>query len=131
MERVTGIGGLFFRARDPAALARWYADHLGIDPVPASYEERPWWQQEGPTAFSPFPADSDAFGRPEQAWMLNLRVRDLDAMVAQLSAAGVEVTVDPQTYPIGRFAITADPEGNPIQLWEPTQDALQEPDRHR
>ena len=132
MERVTGIGGLFFRARDPAALARWYADHLGIDPVPASYEERPWWQQRGPTVFSPFPADSDAFGRPEQAWMLNLRVRDLDAMVTQLRAAGVEATPDPQAYPNGRFAITADPEGNPIQLWEPTQDALQEPpDRHR
>lgn len=132
MERVTGIGGLFFRARDPDALARWYADHLGIDPVPASYEERPWWQQEGPTAFSPFPADSDAFGRPEQAWMLNLRVRDLDAMVAQLRAAGVEVTPDSRAYPNGRFAITADPEGNPIQLWEPTQEALQEPpDRHR
>jgi glyoxylase I family protein len=132
MERVTGIGGLFFRARDPAALAGWYADHLGIDPVPASYQQRPWWQQQGPTVFSPFPADSDAFGRPEQAWMLNLRVRDLDAMVAQLSAAGVEVTPDPQAYPNGRFAITADPEGNPIQLWEPTQDALQEPfDRHR
>lgn len=127
MERVTGIGGLFFRARDPAALARWYADHLGIDPVPASYEEWPWWQQQGPTVFSPFPADSDTFGRPEQAWMLNLRVRDLDAMVAQLRAAGVEVTPDPQAYPNGRFAITADPEGNPIQLWEPTQDALQEP----
>jgi glyoxylase I family protein len=131
MERVTGIGGLFFRARDPAALAGWYADHLGIDPVPASYEERPWWQQQGPTVFSPFPADSDAFGRPEQAWMLNLRVRDLDAMVAQLRAAGVEVTPDPQAYPNGRFASTADPEGNPIQLCEPTQDALQEPDRHR
>jgi glyoxylase I family protein len=131
MERVTGIGGLFFRARDPAALARWYADHLGIDPVPASYEQRPWWQQQGPTVFSPFPVDSDAFGRPEQAWMLNLRVRDLDAMVAQLRAAAIEVTLDPQTYPNGRFASTADPEGNPIQLWEPTPEALQEPPRHR
>ena len=81
--------------------------------------------------FSPFPADSDAFGRPEQAWMLNLRVRDLDAMVAQLRAAAIEVTLDPQTYPNGRFASTADPEGNPIQQWEPTPDALQEPPRHR
>jgi glyoxylase I family protein len=132
MERVTGIGGLFFRAQDPAELARWYADHLGVDPVPTTYEQPPWWQQQGPTVFSPFPADSDAFGRPEQAWMLNLRVRDLDAMVAQLRAAGIQVTLDPQTYPNGRFASTADPEGNPIQLWEPTPDALQEPpDRHR
>jgi hypothetical protein len=123
--------GPVFRACDPDALARWYADHLGIDPVPASYEERPWWQQQGPTVFSPFPADSDAFGRPEQAWMLNLRVRDLDAMVAQLRAAAIEVTLDPQAYPNGRFASTADPEGNPIQLWEPIPDALQEPPRHR
>ena len=131
MERVTGIGGLFFRARDPDALARWYANHLGIDPAPTTSEQPPWWQQQGPTVLSPFPADSDAFGRPEQAWMLNLRVRDLDAMVAQLRAADIDVTLDPQTYPYGRFASTADPEGNPIQLWEPTPDALQEPpDRH-
>jgi glyoxylase I family protein len=127
MERVTGIGGLFFRARDPDALARWYSDHLGIDPVPASYDQRPWWQQQGPTAFAPFPADTDSFGRPGQAWKLNLRVRDLDAMIAQLRAAGIEVTPDPQTYPNGRFASTADPEGNPIELWEPTTGALQEP----
>jgi uncharacterized glyoxalase superfamily protein PhnB len=100
--------------------------------VPTTDEQPPWWQQQGPTAFSPFPADSDAFGRPEQAWMLNLRVRDLDAMVAQLCAAGIEVSPDPQTYPYGRFAATADPEGNPIQLWEPTRAALQEPpDHHR
>ena len=132
MERVTGIGGLFFRARDPDALARWYADHLGIDPAPATYEQQPWWQQRGPTVLSPFPADTDHFGRPEQTWKLNLRVRDLDAMVAQLRAAGIQVTPDPQTYPNGRFASTADPEGNPIELWEPTPDALQEPpDRHR
>ena len=97
MERVTGIGGLFFRARDPDALARWYADHLGINPVPATYEQRPRWQEQGPTVFSPFPADTEYFGRPEQAWKLNLRVRDLDAMIAQLRAAGIEVTPDPQT----------------------------------
>jgi glyoxylase I family protein len=127
MDRVTGIGGLFFRARDPDALARWYANHLGIDPAPTTYEQPPWWQQQGPTVLSPRAADSDAFGRPEQAWMLNLRVRDLDAMVAQLGAADIDVTLDPQTYPSGRFASTADPEGNPIQLWEPTPDALQEP----
>ena len=93
--------GLFFRARDPAALARWYADHLGIDPAPATYEQPPWWQQQGPTAFAPSPADTDYLGRPEQAWKLNLQVRDLDAMVAQLRGAGIEVTVDPQTIRTG------------------------------
>src|SRR4029450_7141761 len=131
MDRGTGIGAMFFRARAPDALARWYAEHLGIDNQLKGFDTI-WWQERGPTVFAPFPADTDYFGRPEQAWMLNLRVRDLDAMVAQLRAAGVEVTPDPQASPNGRFASTADPEGNPIQLWEPTQDALQEPpDRHR
>jgi glyoxylase I family protein len=86
----------------------------------------------GPDSVRAVPGRHHYFGRPEQAWKLNLRVRDLDAMVAQLRAAGIEVTVDPQTYPNGRFASTADPEGNPIELWEPTQAALREPpDRDR
>jgi glyoxylase I family protein len=119
MERVTGIGGVFFRARDPLALGRWYADHLGIDVPPATYDERPWWQEAGPTVFAPFSADTDFFGRDEQTWMINLRVRDLDAMAEQLRAAGIEIEIDPEPYPNGRFARLADPEGNPIQLWEP------------
>jgi predicted enzyme related to lactoylglutathione lyase len=127
MERVTGIGGMFFKARDPDALAHWYAEHLGVDRVPTSHDERAWWQEPGPTAFAPFPADTDSFGRPDQAWKLNFRVRDLDAMITQLRQAGIEVTADPETYPIGRFATTTDPEGNPIELWEPTPAALQEP----
>src|SRR6187431_790730 len=100
---VTGIGGLFFRAKDPAALARWYQTHLGIDPVPADYDTQPWCQQAGPTAFAPFPHDTDYFP-PDKQFMLNLRVRDLDALVTQLRTAGIEVTVDPETYPNGRFA---------------------------
>ena len=119
MERVTGIGGLFFRAKDPAALAAWYEKHLGVTSVPASYEESPWMQAAGPTAFAPFPATTDYFGRAEQTWMINFRVRDLAAMTAQLRAAGIEVEVDPDTYPNGRFARLHDPEENPIQLWEP------------
>jgi glyoxylase I family protein len=125
MERVTGIGGVFFRARDPLALGRWYADHLGIDVPPPSYDERPWWQEAGPTVFAPFSADTDFFGRDEQTWMINLRVRDLDAMAEQLRAAGIEIEIDPEPYPNGRFARLADPEGNPIQLWEPAADALE------
>jgi glyoxylase I family protein len=119
MRHVTGIGGLFFRAKDPAALSEWYKEHLGIDPVPADYAQKPWLQEAGPTAFAPFPADSDYFGRSDQQWMLNLRVRELDTMVKALRAAGIEVTVDPQTYPNGRFARIHDPEDNPIELWEP------------
>jgi glyoxylase I family protein len=119
MEKVTGIGGLFFRARDPEALARWYRDHLGVSLVPNTYEEEPWRQEAGPTIFAPFSDDTGFFGRAEQAWMVNFRVRDLGAMVAQLRAAGIEVKVDPKKYPNGRFARLHDPEGNPVELWEP------------
>jgi glyoxylase I family protein len=119
MERVEGIGGLFFRSKDPAALAAWYETHLGVTRTPTSYEEEPWTQAAGTTVFAPFPADTDYFGRAEQAWMVNFRVRDLDAMVRQLEAAGIEVKVDPETYPNGRFARLHDPEGNPIELWQP------------
>ena len=87
MERVTGIGGFFFRAKDPEALAAWYQARLGISSVPKSYEEEPWRQQEGATAFAPFELDSEMIGPPEHTWMLNFRVADLDAMVEQLRAA--------------------------------------------
>jgi glyoxylase I family protein len=116
MERVTGIGGMFFRARDPDALARWYAEK-GFDTL--------WWQERGPTVFAPFPADTDYFGRPEQAWMLNLRVRDLDAMVAQLHAAGVRIDSQETQEGAGRFAWLVDPEGNRVELWEPAPDVLE------
>ncbi len=118
-EKVLGFGGFFFRAADPAALSAWYAEHLGIDPLPTDYDTLPWQQQSGPTVFAPFPADTDYFGRAEQSWMLNFRVRDLDAFAAQLTAAGIAVKIDSEAYPNGRFARLHDPEGNPIELWEP------------
>ena len=118
MERVLGIGGLFVRSTDPAALARWYADRLGVTEVPDSYEGPSWQQQGGTTVFAPFPKDTAYFGRDTQQFMVNFRVRDLDAMVGQLRALGETVEVDPETYPNGRFAQLTDPEGNPIQLWQ-------------
>ena len=121
IERVNGIGGLFFRALDPAALAEWYRDHLGVAMVPSSYEEPPWQQQAGPTAFAPFPETTTYFGDGGKAWMVNFRVANLDAMLAQLRAAGIAVELDPQVYPNGRFARLHDPEGNPIELWEPAR----------
>lgn len=119
MERVDGIGGFFFRSHDPQTIARWYLDHLGVDLIPTDYSQSPWHQSSGPTAFAPFPADTTYFGRPEQTWMLNFRVRNLSAMVEQLRRAGITVEVDAEAYPNGLFARLQDPEGNPIQLWEP------------
>jgi len=118
-ERVTGIGGVFFRARDPKALGLWYQRHLGIIVIPQSYGDQVWTQQAGPTAFSPFPETSNYFGDATKQWMLNFRVNDLDKMVRQLEAAGIPAKVDATTYPNGRFARIHDPEGNPIELWQP------------
>lgn len=119
MSKVMGIGGIFFRAKDPEALARWYQEHLGITRTPDNYDEDCWRQETGFTVFQPFPEDTTYFGAREQAFMVNFRVRDLEGLVAQLRGAGIEVAMDPQTYPNGRFARTHDPEGNPIELWEP------------
>ena len=121
MEKVTGIGGLFFRAHDPKALGRWYQQHLGVSLIPSSYGESPWEQEAGPTAFAPFEETSDYFGDAHKVWMVNFRVRDLNRMAVQLRAAGIEVKIDPQSYPNGRFARVHDPEGNPIELWQPAR----------
>ena len=123
MHRVTGIGGLFFRAKDSAALAEWYRQHLGIDLTPSDYGQKPWVQEAGPTVFAPFPLDSDYFGNPAKQWMINFRVTGLDRLLAQLQDSGIEVITksewnDPS---VGRFARIHDPEGNPIQLWEPVK----------
>jgi glyoxylase I family protein len=104
--------------RPPATLARWYAEHLGIDNQLEGGDTL-WRQERGPTVFAPFPADTDYFGRAEQAWMLNFRVRDLDAMLAQLRAAGVRIDRQETEERAGWFAWLADPEGNRIELWKP------------
>jgi predicted enzyme related to lactoylglutathione lyase len=118
-ERVTGIGGLFFRAHDPKALGHWYQQHLGISLTPSKSDDVVWEQEAGPTVFAPFPETTKYFGDPNKVWMVNFRVRDLDKMVAQLQAAGIEAKVYPQSDPSGRFAHLHDPEGNPIELWQP------------
>lgn len=116
MQKVAGIGGVFFRAKDPAALSSWYTTHLGIDIADAV-----WIQQGGPTVFCPFKHDTDYFGHSGQQWMINFRVKDLDAMVAQLSRSGIAAEMRPDEWDseVGRFARIHDPEGNPIELWEP------------
>lgn len=116
MERVTGIGGLFFVARDPGSLGRWYEEHLGVDRAPDSYDQTPWWQQAGPTVFTAMEPGSEHFRGGQ--WAVNFRVDDLDAMVQQLTRAGIQVDVDSATYPNGRFASLVDEEGNAVQLWQ-------------
>jgi predicted enzyme related to lactoylglutathione lyase len=118
LEKVTGIGGFFFRAKDPKALGRWYQQHLGVSLILSSEGDPVWEQEAGPTAFAPFPETSKYFGDAQKVWMLNFRVRDLDKMAAQLQAAGIEIKMYPPD-PTGRFARVHDPEGNPIELWQP------------
>jgi len=115
MERVVGIGGYFFRARDPEALAAWYEANLGITGMASGWS---WEQEAGRTVFAPFPADTDYFGRSDQQVMLNFRVPDLDAMLAQLRAAGAQVDEEIAEESYGRFGHAADPEGNRFELWE-------------
>lgn len=117
-ESVLGFGGVFFKAENPAVLAKWYEEHLGVKQTPTTYEEQPWVQAGGSTVFGVFNAKTSYFGADDQQFMFNFRVRDLDAMVTQLRQAGIDVQVDPETHPNGRFARLADPEGNPIQLWQ-------------
>ncbi|MBW4707867.1 VOC family protein [Roseobacter sp. YSTF-M11] len=119
MQRITGFGGFFFRAENPEQLAAWYAQHFGITEVPKDYVTPVWTQDQGPTVFAPFAKDTKYFGDADKQWMLNFRVDDLDAMIAQLQAAGITVEKHPEELPNGSFARVYDPEGNPIELWQP------------
>jgi predicted enzyme related to lactoylglutathione lyase len=116
MERVLGIGGYFLRSSDPAALGAWYRECLGLD----ADEHGVWHQEPGVTAFATFESDSDYFGSRSQQTMLNFRVRDLEAMLAQLREKGADVAAETEEMDgIGRFGWVTDPEGNRIELWEP------------
>jgi predicted enzyme related to lactoylglutathione lyase len=129
MARVTGVGGIFLRARDPKALVVWYAKHLGFpfdDWGGVSF----LWSDEvspgtGSTIWSTFPADTKNFGPgtaagPQQT-MVNYRVDDLEALLAQLTAAGVAIDSKSDDYTYGRFAWIIDPEGNRLELWQPPE----------
>ncbi|WP_457109122.1 VOC family protein [Marmoricola sp. URHA0025 HA25] len=116
MERVLGIGGYFLRASDPGALSSWYRDCLGLD----TDEHGLWQQAAGPTVFATFEPESDYLGSRAQQTMINFRVGDLDAMLAQLRAKRADV--DEETLElegVGRFGWVTDPEGNRIELWQP------------
>jgi predicted enzyme related to lactoylglutathione lyase len=124
MAKVTGLGGVFLRARDPKQLTAWYAEHLGLPVtewggVQFVWDECAAPEGQGSTAWSLFPADTDYFGDGKQAVMLNYRVDDLDALLAQLAAKDVWIDPKRQDEAYGRFAWIKDGEGNRVELWEP------------
>jgi predicted enzyme related to lactoylglutathione lyase len=126
MEHVTGIGGVFFKVRDPARMAAWYRECLGIqiEDGHADFPSRTPGQPDetGRTVWSLFPADTDYFGPSAQTFMINYRVANLDRMLDQLRQAGVAIE-KVEDYDYGRFAWISDPEGNRIELWEPKTSA--------
>jgi predicted enzyme related to lactoylglutathione lyase len=120
VERVLGIGGVFFKCRDPKALATWYREHLGV-PVEPDQTYGPFSSGAAgeATVWSVFPADTLYFGPGPSGLMINYRVKNLDAMLAQLRAAGAQVEDRVEDYDYGRFGWAADPEGNRFELWQP------------
>ena len=126
-KRVTGIGGIFFKAQDPSKLGEWYAQNLGVElesygPMSIFRWKRPDDpSKNGSTTWSLFPQDSDYFGS-NTPFMINYRVEDLDALLAELRQQGVEIIREAEDTPFGRFAAIRDPEGNSIELWQPDAD---------
>jgi predicted enzyme related to lactoylglutathione lyase len=120
VERVVGVGGIFFKAKDPARLKAWYRDNLGL---PADEHGETMFSADGDTGgtlvWSPFPADTKYFEPSQAPFMINFRVKDLHAMLAQLRAAGAAVDEKVMDEPYGKFGWVMDPEGNRIELWEP------------
>lgn len=127
MERATGIGGVFFKARDPKALLEWYRSHLGVDPAPDftgvvfrwGIEKSP--DAAGTTTWAIFPSDTTYFGAAKAQCMINYRVVDLDRMLTQLRGAGVQVDGRVEDSEFGRFGWAVDPEGNRLELWQPAR----------
>ena len=114
MAKAVGIGGVFLRSDNPETTVKWYRDHLGID-----MSQGAWMQAAGPTVMQPFHTD-DTYFPTDRLVMLNLRVDDLDALIAHLESAGIHVQTRPEwNSEIGRFARIHDPDGTPVELWEP------------
>jgi len=127
MKRVTGIGGIFFKCKDPQAMKQWYEEHLGIPQDPYGYTFK-WFEQRdsdlvGRTVWSPFPSGTDYFGDESQQLMINYRVADIERLVDQLRQEGVTIVDEIQDYEgIGKFVHILDGEGNRIELWQPVEE---------
>ena len=124
MKKVTGIGGIFFKVQDPDKLRHWYSQHLGIECNDYGAADFQWREAENPdrpgkTVWSLFPSDTRYFDPSDREFMINYRVANLDALLAELRGNGVSVEERIEEYEYGRFAWIMDPEGNRIELWEP------------
>lgn len=124
MKRVTGIGGIFFKAKDPKALGDWYRQHLGIDVQAWGGAAFGWNGADNPegigtTVWSPFAADTGYFAPSDAPFMVNYRVEDLHALLAALRAEGVQVMDKVEESEHGKFGWVMDPEGNKLELWQP------------
>ena len=128
MERVTGIGGVFIKVKDVKTLAAWYQKHLGIEFGDSSYIGFKWINKDpaipGSTVFSFFKEDTDYFKPAEKSYMINFRVADLDGLLEELQKEGVEIVGEKEEYEYGKFGWIMDPEGNKIELWQPTDEKL-------
>jgi len=124
MRRVTGLGGLFFKAENPEELYQWYEKHLGVARQGQEAATFNWRyaddpQKAGMTVWAAFPKDTTYFNPSTSSFMMNFIVEDLDGLLAALREEGVEVDPKREDYEYGRFAWIMDPEGNRIELWEP------------
>jgi len=124
MKRVTGIGGIFFKSKNPEKLYRWYEKNLGIEREPHGQGAAFRWRElksreEGATAWAAFPKNTRYFRPSRAAFMINYRVANLDALLRALRKAGVWIDPKRDDSDYGRFAWIMDPEGNRIELWEP------------
>ena len=124
MKKVTGIGGIFFKCKDPNKMKEWYKEHLGMDTnqYGASFE---WRQHDDPTKkgttqWSPFSETTKYFDPSTKDFMINYRVEDLEGLVEQLKTEGVTIVDNIESYDYGKFVHIIDVEGNKIQLWEPS-----------
>jgi predicted enzyme related to lactoylglutathione lyase len=128
MKKVTGIGGVFFKSKDPKKISDWYGENLGlvINPYGSVFEFRQGAapDKKGYTVWSPFKEDSDYFAPSEEPYMVNYRVADLKALLSDLREKGVKIVGEIETFEYGKFAHIMDPEGRKIELWEPIDEVF-------
>ena len=129
--KVTGIGGIFFKSEDPRATKDWYAKHLGFDTdrygTTFTFRREDAPSRKGYLQWSPMSADTDYFDPSSREFMINYRVNDIEALVEELRAAGVTIVDDIATYSYGKFVHIMDIDGNKLELWEPVDEAFDDP----